>query len=182
MHHVQDAPTPTLVMRSGHSHATCPDVVDYAGPTGCKLDLRDFTRDTCSNCSLNPQHPMYGKKKLSDGELTHLRVCYSCYATLGCVTAAVRWNHVFDMPEQNVHHIGGHDLTPSEQFLSSKNQNLKCQGCRNKGCATRMYKCTSKSCTDFLCSRCIPFARGKHTFGHVFSVWKPHDEYANVVQ
>ena len=168
-------------MRSGRSDSTCPGVVDYAGPTGRMFDLREYTMDKCSNCSCNHEHPVYGQKKLSDGELTHL--CYPCYATLGCVQAEVRWNHVFAMPEKTVHYVGGDDLTPSERFLSFQNQGLKCQRCRDVGCATRMYQCTCQSCNQFLCSRCIPFARGKHTFGHVFSVRKRHvdAEYANVI-
>ena len=166
MHHVTAAVTPSVVMRGGDSYATCPDVVDYTSPTGDKFVLSERTMQDCTNCSHNNAHTEYGKTKLSDGELTHL--CYPCYATLGCVTADVRWNHVFGMPEIREHNICGPHLTPSQQYLSNRNQYMKCHGCRDMGITTRMYK--SDTAPVFFCARCIPSAKGKYTFGHVFYV------------
>lgn len=181
MHHVARDTTPTVVMRSGNSSALCANVVDYRGPTGNRFEWRNWTDEDCTNCNSNDEHTLHGQKKLTDGELTHL--CYTCYATLGCVSTEVRWQHVFGMPEKNFHVVGSDDLTPSERFLSFKNQNLKCQACRDIGCPTRMYRCTNGHCKDFFCSRCIPSAKARHTFGHIFSVSRLHidDEIANIV-
>ena len=181
MHHVACDTTPTVVVRSGNSSALCANVVDYKGPTGKRFEWRNWKDEDCTNCNFNDEHILYGQKKLTDGELTHL--CYTCYATLGCVSTEVRWQHVFGMPEKNFHVVGSDDLTPSERFLSLKNQNLKCQACRDIGCPTRMYRCTNGHCKDLFCSRCIPSAKARHTFGHIFSVSRLHidDKIANIV-
>lgn len=173
MHHVPAAVTPTVVMRGGDSNATCPNVVDYTSPTGDKFMLREWTMKDCTNCSFNDAHTVYGRTKLSDGELTHL--CYPCYATLGCVTADVRWKHVFGMPEKNHHHICGDELTPSERYLSNRNRCMKCHACRDLGIPTRMYQ-SDTAHGIYFCARCIPSVKGRYTFGHVFSVCPTQDE------